>query len=143
VSIASPATGGSPRGFRLASFAREHRRLWYPLRKRLRPLPTWVFLLLLLPFGGGGTAHWISNFLSGIGQDFRYTNAWLATLTNGAFPDTFYTGNLYRQRFGLVQFLDAPVERRAFQRWAGGVDASPFRRAAGRFPPACRLCCES
>ena len=67
--------------------------LWYPLQKRLRPLPTWVFLLLLLPLGVDGTTHWLSDFLFGIGQGFRYTNAWLATLTNGAFPDTFYTGN--------------------------------------------------
>jgi uncharacterized membrane protein len=67
--------------------------LWYPLRKRLRPLPTWIFLLLLLPLGIDGTTHLLSDLFFGIGQGFRYTNAWLAMLTNGAFPDTFYTGD--------------------------------------------------
>lgn len=62
------------------------------LRKRLKPLPTWVFFLLLLPMAIDGTTHAISD-LAGIGQGFRDTNVWLQILTNNAFPITFYQGD--------------------------------------------------
>jgi len=39
----------------------------------------------------GGT-HMISD-LAGIGQGFRDSNAWLAALTNSAFPVNFYAGD--------------------------------------------------
>jgi len=41
----------------------------------------------------GGT-HLISD-LAGIGQGFRDSNAWLASLTNNAFPATFYAGDAF------------------------------------------------
>ena len=69
---------------------------FWPLRRRLKPLSLWGFLLFLLPMAVDGTTHILSELLGGIGNGFRYTNSWLATLTNHAFPATFYTKSLDR-----------------------------------------------
>ncbi len=66
--------------------------MWYPLRRKIKPLPIWGFILFLLPMAVDGTTHFISDF-AGIGQGFRYTNEWLAALTNNVFAPTFYTGD--------------------------------------------------
>ena len=66
--------------------------LWYPLRKCIKPLPWWGLVLFLIPMGLDGTTHMISD-LFGIGQGFRDSNAWLATLTNHAFSVSFYAGD--------------------------------------------------
>ena len=63
--------------------------LWYPLRHRLRNLPWWGLILLLLPMFIDGTTHFLSD-LAGIGQGFRDSNLWLANLTNFAFAQSFY-----------------------------------------------------
>ena len=62
------------------------------LRKRLKPLSLWGFALLILPMVVDGGTHMISD-LAGIGQGFRDSNAWLAALTNSAFPVNFYAGD--------------------------------------------------
>jgi uncharacterized membrane protein len=67
--------------------------LWYPLRRKLKPLPFWGLLLLLLPLVVDGGTHLISD-ISGIGQGFRDSNLWLATLTNAVFADNFYSGDV-------------------------------------------------
>ena len=67
--------------------------LYWPLRKRLKPLPLWGFALLILPMAIDGGTHFISD-LAGIGQGFRDSNAWLAALTRNAFPATFYAGDV-------------------------------------------------
>ncbi|MGH2536697.1 MAG: DUF2085 domain-containing protein, partial [Candidatus Promineifilaceae bacterium] len=67
--------------------------LFWPLRRRLKPLPLWAFGLLLLPMAVDGMAHLISDYTAGIGQGFRDSNAWLAALTNNALPPTFYAGD--------------------------------------------------
>lgn len=66
--------------------------LWYPFRRKVKPLPWKGFLLLLLPMAVDGITHMISD-LSGIGLGFRYHNAWLAKLTNFTFPSSFYVGD--------------------------------------------------
>ena len=66
--------------------------LWWPLRKRLKPLPWWGLILFLLPMGIDGTTHMISD-IAGLGQGFRYSNAWLAALTGNAYPLAFYAGD--------------------------------------------------
>jgi len=66
--------------------------LWYPFRRKVKPLPWWGFLLLLLPMGMDGITHMISD-LSGIGLGFRYHNAWLAKLTNFTWSSSFYVGD--------------------------------------------------
>ena len=68
--------------------------LYWPLRKRLKPLSLWGFALLILPMVVDGGTHLISD-LAGIGQGFRDSNAWLASLTNNAFPATFYAGDAF------------------------------------------------
>jgi len=65
---------------------------WWPLRKRLRPLPLWAFALLALPMAVDGLTHMASD-LAGIGQGFRDANLWLAALTDYRFPATFYAGD--------------------------------------------------
>ena len=67
--------------------------LFWLLRKRLKPLPWWGLILLLLPMAIDGFTHMINDFTAGIGLGFRDSNAWLAALTNNAFPDTFYAGD--------------------------------------------------
>lgn len=64
----------------------------YPLRKKIKYLPLWGFLLLLMPMAIDGITHTISDFY-GIGQGFRDSNAWLADMTNNIFPVTFYAGD--------------------------------------------------
>ncbi len=66
--------------------------LWWPLRHRTRPLPIWGFFLFILPMAVDGISHFFSD-LSGIGQGFRYTNAWLAELTHHSLPSWFYVGD--------------------------------------------------
>jgi uncharacterized membrane protein len=68
---------------------------FWPLRRRLKPLSLWGFLLFLLPMAVDGTTHILSELFSGIGGGFRYTNGWLAALTNDAFPATFYVGDSF------------------------------------------------
>lgn len=60
--------------------------------REVKPLPIWVFLLLLLPMVLDGTTHLLSD-LGGLFEGFRYNNAWLATLTNHAFSEAFYRGD--------------------------------------------------
>jgi len=66
--------------------------LWYPFRRKVKPLSWWGFALLLLPMILDGSTHAISD-LGGIGQGFRDSNLWLTTLTDHIFPALFYTGD--------------------------------------------------
>jgi uncharacterized membrane protein len=66
--------------------------LWYPLRRKLKELPLWGFILMSLPMAIDGVTHLISDF-AGIGQGFRDTNAWLAILSNNVFGADFYVGD--------------------------------------------------
>ncbi len=63
------------------------------VRKWLRPLSIWGFFLFSVPMGIDGLTHTISD-LYGLGNGFRYTNLWLAELTNNAFALEFYAGTL-------------------------------------------------
>ena len=62
------------------------------IRKWLRPMPIWAFVLSALPMAIDGGTHLISD-LAGIGNGFRDSNAWLAFLTNNAFSPLFYVGD--------------------------------------------------
>ena len=66
--------------------------IFWPLRKRLRPLPLWAFALLILPMAVDGGTHMISD-IAGLGDGFRDSNAWLAALTGNIFPAAFYAGD--------------------------------------------------
>jgi uncharacterized membrane protein len=64
------------------------------LRRWLRK-PRWILLsLLILPIVVDGTTHMISDWW-GVGQGFRYSNRWLANLTGGILPVSFYVGNAF------------------------------------------------
>lgn len=78
--------------------------LWYPFRKRIRPLSWWGFALLLIPIALDGGTHAISDF-AGIGMGFRDTNAWLAVLTNNIFPATFYAGDALGSFNSLMRLI--------------------------------------
>lgn len=67
--------------------------LWSPLRRRIKPLRWWGFVLLALPMVLDGGTHLVSDF-AGIGQGFRDSNVWLAALTGNALPATFYAGDV-------------------------------------------------
>jgi uncharacterized membrane protein len=66
--------------------------LWWPFRKKIKPISWWVFALLLLPIAVDGITHAISDF-AGIGFGFRDTNRWLAVLTNFSMSMEFYVGD--------------------------------------------------
>lgn len=66
--------------------------LWYPFRRKVKPLSWWGFALLLLPIVLDGGTHLLSDF-AGIGNGFRDTNIWLAALTQNSLPATFYAGD--------------------------------------------------
>jgi uncharacterized membrane protein len=66
--------------------------LWWPFRKKMKPLPWWAFALLLLPIALDGGSHAVSD-MAGIGLGFRDSNQWLAALTSNIFPATFYAGD--------------------------------------------------
>ena len=68
--------------------------LWWPARKRIKPLPFWGLLLLIHPLALDGTTHLISDF-AGIGLGFRSTNLWLSSLTHNIFAPTFYAGDAW------------------------------------------------
>lgn len=66
--------------------------IWRPFRRRIRTLPWWGLVLLALPMAVDGATHFLSD-LWGIEQGFRAQNAWLAQLTQNAFPPSFYAGD--------------------------------------------------
>jgi uncharacterized membrane protein len=81
--------------------------LWWPLRRRIPSLPWWGLIILILPLALDGTSHFIGD-LAGLGQGFRDSNIWLATLTNHAFSPLFYAG-------------DALGSFNSWMRWITGV----------------------
>lgn len=64
-----------------------------PWRRRLPRLPLWALFFMMLPILLDGGTHMLSDMLGGIGEGFRYGNAWLAALTNNTFAPGFYTGD--------------------------------------------------
>jgi uncharacterized membrane protein len=66
--------------------------VWWPLRRKLKPLPWWAFGLLILPLILDGVTHAISDF-SGLGRGFRDTNLWLVNLTGAVWPRA-YAGDM-------------------------------------------------
>jgi uncharacterized membrane protein len=71
--------------------------LFYTLRRQRWPKPISfrLLLLVLLPIVLDGTTHALNDLISGVaGNGFRDTNAWLAFLTNQAFP-AFYAGDQF------------------------------------------------
>jgi uncharacterized membrane protein len=78
--------------------------LWKPLRHWLKPLTWWGLILFLLPMALDGTSHFISD-LYGIGQGFRDSNVWLASLTNHAFSTAFYAGDAWGSFNSMMRLL--------------------------------------
>ncbi|MEW6503840.1 MAG: DUF2085 domain-containing protein [Chloroflexota bacterium] len=66
--------------------------LWFPFRRKIKPISWLGFILLLLPLAMDGITHLLSDF-AGIGSGFRDKNQWLAILTNNSFPPSFYSGD--------------------------------------------------
>lgn len=82
--------------------------LWYPFRRKVKPLSWWGFLLLLLPIAIDGGTHAISD-LAGIGQGFRDTNQWLIILTDNAFPAAFYAGDALGSFNSWMRLITGPL----------------------------------
>ncbi len=78
--------------------------IWYPFRRRIKPLTWWGFVLLLLPLAVDGGTHALSD-LAGIGNGFRDTNEWLRLLTNHTVPAAFYAGDALGSFNSLMRFL--------------------------------------
>ena len=66
--------------------------VFWPVRRRVKPISIWMFILLAMPMVIDGGTHMISD-LAGIGNGFRDSNAWLAALTGNRLPVTFYAGD--------------------------------------------------
>jgi uncharacterized membrane protein len=78
--------------------------LWWPFRRRVKPLPWWGLALFLLPMALDGFSHLLSD-LNGIGEGFRFSNAWLAVITHNAFPTSFYVGDAWGSFNSLMRWL--------------------------------------
>lgn len=78
--------------------------LWYPIRRKIKTLTWWGFILLLLPIAIDGGTHMISDF-AGIGQGFRDTNQWLIALTNNSYPTGFYAGDTLGSFNSSMRFI--------------------------------------
>lgn len=66
--------------------------LWWPLRRKIHPLPLYGFVLLALPMVIDGSSHFISE-LPVFYPGFRDTNTWLVQITGNALPGWFYLGD--------------------------------------------------
>ncbi len=77
--------------------------IWHPFRCKVKPIPWWGFALLLIPMALDGGTHTISD-LAGIGNGFRDINTWLAALTNGALPASFYAGDALGSFNSIMHF---------------------------------------
>ena len=77
---------------------------WWPNRKRTRPLPLWILILLLVPMGIDGGTHMISD-IQHWGGGFRDTNAWVVALTNNSLPASFYAGDAIGSFNSLMRIL--------------------------------------
>jgi len=73
--------------------------------KAIQPLPVWLFPVLLLPMAIDGGTHMLSDLTGGVGQGFRYTNEWLATLTSHRLPTSFYTGDAFGSFNSLMRLI--------------------------------------
>jgi uncharacterized membrane protein len=78
--------------------------LWYPFRRKIKPISWWGFVLLLFPIAIDGGTHMVSDF-AGIGQGFRDTNQWLAALTNNTLPVTFSAGDALGSFNSIMRFI--------------------------------------
>lgn len=78
--------------------------LWWPLHRRLKPLPWWGLALFLLPMAIDGFSHYLSD-LAGIGEGFRFDNAWLVVLTNHSLPGSFYAGDALGSFNSLLRWM--------------------------------------
>ena len=77
------------------------------VRRRVRPLPIWGFILFALPMAIDGGTHFLSDLQAGtnFGTGFRDANVWLAQLTNYAFPATFYAGDALGSFNSIMRLL--------------------------------------
>jgi len=66
--------------------------LWGLLPKYRGRVSFWFLVLFALPMALDGGTHFLSD-LGGLASGFRYTNDWLAVLTNHAFAPSFYLGD--------------------------------------------------
>ena len=66
--------------------------LWGLVPKYRGRVSFWFLILFALPMALDGGTHFLSD-LGGLTSGFRYTNDWLAVLTNHAFSRSFYLGN--------------------------------------------------
>jgi uncharacterized membrane protein len=78
--------------------------LFWPIRNKLKKLSIVGFILLSLPMAIDGGTHMLSD-MAGIGQGFRYTNEWLAQLTNSSMSAAFYTGTTWGSFNSLMRLL--------------------------------------
>ena len=69
---------------------------------RLKGIPWWLFVIFILPMAVDGTTHLINDALR---LDFRQTNQWAVTLTNGLFPASFYAGDMFGSLNSLLRLV--------------------------------------
>jgi len=82
--------------------------VWWIFRSRIPKISWKVLLLFLLPMAIDGTTHFISD-LFGLHQGFRYTNDWLAAVTQNAFPSTFYAGDAWGSFNSIMRMISGIV----------------------------------
>jgi uncharacterized membrane protein len=104
--------------------------VYYPFRRRIRPLPIWAFVLMLVPVGVDGVTHMLSDATAvANGSGFRDANLWLAGLTRNTMPEWFYVGNALGSFNSWMRILSGVL-------FALGLVwlSFPYLRAAMRVP---------
>jgi len=72
--------------------------------RALKPIPLWLFILLMMPMIFDGITHLFSD-VNGLMGGFRYDNRWLAELTNNSFPVSFYRGDALGSFNSWIRFF--------------------------------------
>jgi len=79
---------------------------WMVARVRtVKPVPIWLFVLLMLPMAIDGSTHMLSDGLGGLMAGFRYHNSWLAALPGNRLPDAFYSGDAFGSFNSIMRLL--------------------------------------
>jgi uncharacterized membrane protein len=81
------------------------------LRRRIRPLPIWGFLLCCLPMALDGGTHLLSDLQAGqnFGTGFRDTNMWMAQLTGNALPLWFVAGDAVGSFNSIMRWISGAL----------------------------------
>lgn len=88
-----------------------------------------IMILLVAPLILDGTSHYISD-LDSVIDGFRWNNAWFATLTANAFPESFYIGDNWGSFNSTLRLITGISFGIGLMTWGLAVCEAYFERNA-------------